>query len=285
MKDVLGIVSVFLVLLPLGLGILGLYRAVNPAARGRRGVARELLAGLAWFLLFCVLVALLLPATGSAPEAPRRSQCINNLKQIMLAMHNYCDKYGCFPPAYTADKNGRPMHSWRVLLLPFLERGDIYQRLRLDEPYDSPYNQAVFDSIKADPDGSRSEYSVFRCPVDKANDTDTNYVMIVGPRTISNGPNSLALKEITDGTWNTIALMETYDLGIRWYEPRDLRVDEMTFKINDPQHFGIASRHPGGAQAAFVDGSVLFLSNETDVRAIEAAATINGGEDVAGLLK
>jgi prepilin-type processing-associated H-X9-DG protein len=106
----------------------------------------------------------------------------------------------------------------------------------------------------------------------------TNYVMIVGPRTLSNGPNSVRPAEITDGKSNTIAVVETYGLGIRWYEPRDLPVDEMSFKINDPEYFGIASRHSGGANVGFADGSVRFIRDSTDPRAIEAATTINGGE-------
>jgi hypothetical protein len=237
----------------------------------------------------CLLSALLtiwvnLPASGVAREAKPRSQCNNNLKQIMLAMHNYCDKYGRFPPAYTVDRTGRPVHTWRVLLLPFLGQGRLYQRLRLDEPYDSPHNQAVFDSIQAGHDGVRSMPRVFRCPVDKENRTDTNYVMIVGPRTISNGSNSVGFKDITDGTSNTIAVVETYGLGIRWYEPRDLRADEMSFRINDPEHYSIASRHPGGANVAVADVSVRFLPEDADPRALEATTTISGGEDVSELL-
>jgi prepilin-type processing-associated H-X9-DG protein len=93
------------------------------------------------------------------------------------------------------------------------------------------------------------------------------------------------LNDITDGASNTIAVIETYGLGIRWYEPRDLRVDEMSFKINDPEYVGIASRHPGGVDVALADGSVRFLPENTDPRAVEAMTTINGGEDVSAVLK
>ncbi len=119
---------------------------------------------------------------------------------------------------------------------------------------------------------------VYRCPSDRERGPLTNYVMIVGPRTLSNGPNSVRPAEITDGLSNTIAVVETYGLGIRWFEPRDLRVDEMSFRINDPEYFGIASRHPGGANVGFADVSVRFVPDSTDPRAIEAATTINGGE-------
>jgi prepilin-type processing-associated H-X9-DG protein len=74
-------------------------------------------------------------------------------------------------------------------------------------------------------------------------------------------------------------------LRCRWYEPRDLRVDEMSFRINDPEYIGIASRHPGGVDVAFADGGVRFLPDDTDPVAVEAMTTINGGEDVSEVLK
>jgi hypothetical protein len=69
-----------------------------------------------------VLVALLLPAVQAARDAARRAQGTNNLKQLALAMHNYHDTYRAFPAAYNTDAEGRPLLSWRVHLLPFLEQ-------------------------------------------------------------------------------------------------------------------------------------------------------------------
>ena len=51
------------------------------------------------------------------------------MKQIGVALHNYHDAHGCFPPAYIADANGRPMHSWRILLLAFLSESALLQHL------------------------------------------------------------------------------------------------------------------------------------------------------------
>ena len=90
-------------------------------------------------LLVCggILLALLLPAVQAAREASRRMECSNNLKQISLAMHSYHDVYGSLPPAYTIDEEGRRLHSWRTLLLPYLEAGQIYEQLDLSQPWDS----------------------------------------------------------------------------------------------------------------------------------------------------
>ena len=81
-----------------------------------------------------VLIALLLPAVQSAREASPRTNCKNNLKQIGLALHNYHDAYGSFPPAWTTDADGRPLLSWRVLLLPFLDEAPLYEEFDLTEP-------------------------------------------------------------------------------------------------------------------------------------------------------
>src|SRR6185437_16399328 len=66
-----------------------------------------------------VVLALFLPAIEQPRGDGRKSQCNNNLKQVGLGLQNYNDIYKCFPPVYTTDENGKPMHSWRVLILPF----------------------------------------------------------------------------------------------------------------------------------------------------------------------
>src|SRR5690606_28292508 len=64
-----------------------------------------------------------------------RGQCQNNLRQVVLALHGYHVDHGCFPPAYVADAAGRPMHSWRVLVLPYLEEQDLYAAYNFAEPW------------------------------------------------------------------------------------------------------------------------------------------------------
>ena len=93
-------------------------------------------------MLACIgiLVGLLLPAVQAAREAARRMQCSNNMKQIALAMHNYEAVYKAFPPAYTTDANGQPLHSWRTLLLPYMEQQALYSQIDLNKPWDDPVN-------------------------------------------------------------------------------------------------------------------------------------------------
>ena len=145
--------------------------------------------------------------------------CTNNLKQIGLAMHNYAQAYKCFPPAYIADKNGKPMHSWRVLILPYLEEQALYAQYRFNEPWNSPHNKALADQMPP----------VYRCPSEgDSNRSETSYAMLVGPHAISDGPTPRRFSDIKDGTSNTIMVAECARRGINWLEPRDLKTNEMT---------------------------------------------------------
>jgi prepilin-type processing-associated H-X9-DG protein len=224
------------------------------------------------------LVALLLPAVQAAREAARRMQCTNNMKQIGLAILNYEQSYKCFPPAYLADKNGKPMHSWRVLILPYMESGEnLYTQYRFNEPWNSPHNMSLAGQMPA----------VYRCPTEgEANRSLTSYAMLVGPHAISDGPKSRRIGDIKDGLSNTIMVAECAGAGINWLEPRDLKTEEMTFHIKTmgedepPGKHDISSAHAGVANVLFCDGSVRSLSSSMDPKVLEALITIDGGEKV-----
>ncbi len=252
-----------------------------PAAEGvvvvpHRGNAKIIILILAGALVVAVaflgiLAALLLPAVSSAREAARRAMCTNNMHQIALALMQYESANGCFPPAYIADKDGKPMHCWRVLLLPYLERQDLFDRYHFNESWDSPNNRAVSDLTLA----------LFQCPSRTAtSEPTTNYMLVVGPHTVTNGSESKKIDEITDGVANTILLVEVADSAVRWAEPVDLDFNKMKFGINTSKRQGISSNHPSGANVAFCDGSVRLLSNSYNPQLVKALLTVNGGEKV-----
>lgn len=222
-----------------------------------------------FFLLLCsgILVALLLPAVQAAREAARRAQCGNNLKQIGLALHNYHEVYKSFPPAYTVDEGGRPLHSWRTLILPFIEQAALYSQIDLNEPWDSPHNQAFHHTLVAQ----------FQCP---SAGPGCAYTAIVGPGTVLSGSKPVAMRDIVDGTSNSIAVVETMPSGRSWMEPVDLSLDQMTFAPNWSKA-EMSSGHPGGVQVLFADGSVRFLSNTIDSATLKNLITINDGRVVA----
>lgn len=210
-----------------------------------------------------ILLALLLPAVQAAREAARRSQCANNMKQITLAMLNYNEVYGTFPPAYLADENGRPMHSWRVLLLPFMEQEDLYEQYNFDEPWDGPSNSLLAAQIPA----------VYRCPSAMLAADETHYVVVDGPGYIFEGDGACEIEDIVDGTSNTILIVEAPDNSVNWMQPVDAH---WTGSVHD---LGMA--HPGIIQTAFADGSVMAMNVNIDTTVFDALLTIDGGEDVS----
>ncbi len=196
---------------------------------------------------------------------------MNNLKQIGLALRNYHEAFGCFPPSYLADENGQPMHSWRVLILPWLDQKAIYDQYRFDEPWDGPNNRKLHDLI----------VSTYACPSHPRQDRSTSYVAVVGPGTAWRGAAPMRLEAVHDGRDQTIWLAEVSEPSIHWMEPRDLEFDRMSFTINgsnDPA--GLSSRHPGGANVLLVDGAVRFLSGKLAPQWLRALLTVAGGEAV-----
>jgi prepilin-type processing-associated H-X9-DG protein len=231
-----------------------------------------------WFAVILLVSPLIgvacLSTLNSGPRpASRRSQCTNNLKQIGLALYNYHDKFGCFPPAYIVDDAGRPMHSWRVLILPFLEHGPLYNLYRFDEPWDGPNNKKLADTI----------LQIYNCPSDDHGGTSTastmtNYVAIVGPETAWPESSSTAIGDIRDGTSNTLLIVEVANSGIHWMEPRDLHVVQMAPTINSKAGQGISSRHTGGAEVLFADGHVQFIIDSLSVGDLRALLTARAGD-------
>jgi prepilin-type processing-associated H-X9-DG protein len=220
-----------------------------------------------------ILIALLLPAVQAAREAARRTQCSNNLKQIALAFHNYHDTYKTFPPAYIPDEDGKPMHSWRVLILPFLGHNDLYQRYNFDQPWDSPSNMAV----------TNAPIPVYRCPSDPGSGVpnETNYMVITGPTTVFDGDKACSIRNILDGTSNTIMVVETFGTGVSWAQPNDLDASTITFPDGAPGPNSPGSRHPGGLQAAMCDGAVHFLSDSMPPQTFNALLTKAGAEQIS----
>lgn len=214
-------------------------------------------------------IALLLPAVQAAREAARRTQCSNNLRQITIALHNYHDVWGSLPPAYTVDANGKPLHSWRTLILPYLEQSPLYDQIDLNQPWDSPRNAAFATQMPR----------TYGCPSDPQTGPGsslTNYLAVVGPGTAMEGDKPVKFGQVIDGTSNTVLITEARGAGIHWMEPRDM---DMNAFINAGQG---PTTHPGGANIAMADGSVRFLSSSTPPQTRQALATRGGGEMVPG---
>ena len=225
-----------------------------------------------------MLVGILGPAVQAAREAGRRTQCVKNLEKIGLAMQSYHQEYSCFPPSFIPDENGKPKHSWRVLLLPFLGEQGLYAQYCFDEPWNGPKNMVL----------DRKMPGVYHCPSDSTPSlSQTSYAMIVGPHTISDGPTARRMSDIKDGPANTIMVAEAAKTGINWMEPRDLDAPKMDFctraveKDLQRNTCEIFRSHDAVANVLFCDGSVRTLANESvNPKELEAMMTIDGSETV-----
>jgi len=212
-----------------------------------------------------ILIALLLPAVQQAREGARRSMCKNNLKRIGLAMHNYHDMYDTFPPAYIPDSDGKPMHSWRVLLLPFLDGQLMHAQYDFDKPWDDPQNLAV----------TRNTPMNFRCPSATGQTNTTHYVLISGPGTCFEGAEGMPIRDIKDGTSQTILVVESHDTAVPWYEPRDLSIAELGSA-------GPTTRHMAGFHVLFADGRVQMMSDTISFDELKALLSPSGREPLGG---
>lgn len=220
-------------------------------------------------MLLCigVLTALLLPAIQSAREAARRSQCTNNLKQIGLAMHNYHDMYQTFPPAYLADESGKPMHSWRVLILPFLGEPGLYSEYNFSEPWDGPNNSRLLARMP----------KVYACPThgNTPGSTTTDYAGVFGEQCVFRGAQPVRIADITDGTSNTLLVGEAAGANIPWMKPDDIDVTKHP-SLGDQA--GFSGNHPGIVIFLFGDASVRSISNSVNAEALKGAFTRDGNE-------
>jgi hypothetical protein len=194
----------------------------------------------------------------------------SHLAQIALAVANYHERYGSLPPAYVAGPDGTPWHSWRVLILPYLDHMDVYRAYRFDEPWNGPNNAKLADQV-------RSIYQ--RSGLDAATRRTTSFVAVVGPETAWPGAKSLRHGDVEDGIENTLLVVEVPDGDIPWMAPIDLRFDRMSFRINDGKRRGIGSRL-GGARVAAVNGSRHNLPDGLDPRLLRALLTANGHEAI-----
>ena len=211
-------------------------------------------------------VALLLPAVQAAREAARRAQCVNNLKYIGLAFHNHHSVTGAFP-SNIVDKDGRPLLSWRVAILPFIEQVALYNEFKLDEPWDSPHNKPLMSRMP----------TIYYCPSDPRPDpTLTKYLGFEGPGALLEKGRKVEIADVTDGTSNTVAVVEADEVA-PWTKPADLPFNPE----GPPSLYGAGSSHPGGFNALFADGSVRFIKKTINALTLKALITRAGGEVIA----
>jgi hypothetical protein len=196
----------------------------------------------------------------------------NNIKQIGLAMHNYEASYGVFPNAAICDREGKPLLSWRVAILPFLDEENVYKQFNFNEPWDGPTNIKLLDKMP-------KAYALPNRPA-KGNG-ETFLRVFTGPDTAFDlkrgrpGPGSFGLRiaDITDGTSNTLMVVEAAE-SVPWTKPDDLPFDP---KKPLPK---LGGTYPDKFFALFFDGSVRTIRTNLPADVLRALITPRGGEVV-----
>jgi len=213
-----------------------------------------------------VISRLVVPGLEKIKESAARTQSINNLKQIGLAMHGYVDTFKSRSlPAYASfDKDGKPLLSWRVHLLPYVDGAELYKQFHLDEPWDSEHNKKLIARMPG----------TYRSPLSKAGAGKTTYLVPLGKQALFGGKKGLLFpREVPDGTSNTIIVVECNDdNAVIWTKPADYNVDvENLLK-------GLLRPGARGFPVGMADGSVRLISNRVTLGTLRAAFTRNGGE-------
>jgi hypothetical protein len=212
-----------------------------------------------WDLAPALLAAL------NRPEGlpAERIRSANNLRQLMIALHNYHDVNGHFPTDIR-DKDGKPLLSWRVQILPYIEHENLFKQFKLDEPWDSEHNKKLIPLMPR----------TLRSPRQAATLKDrTTYLAPLGKGLMWDEPKGLKITQITDGTSNTIALVEADDdRAVVWSKPEDITIDRQNPAT------GLLGHYVDGFHAAMADGSVRFIQKGMDPAKLWAMFTRAGGE-------
>jgi prepilin-type processing-associated H-X9-DG protein len=209
-----------------------------------------------------IIVMLLLIPKRSQTLVVTQSGCVENLKQIGLALHAYHKANNHFPMANTRDKDDNPLFSWRVEILPMLGYGDLYKSLKMDESWDSLHNIQLLNKQE-----SLREYI---CPTQVHSNNgyfnnypySTNYIVIIGPGTAWRKDRPVKLSEFPDGGSHTVMVVEVESDNEHWAEPQDITVDQALRRMWYDEGEIVLQHHSKTFQVLFADGSVWCINKE-----------------------
>lgn len=257
-----------------------------PIGSARPLVRRLAAATVCMVLVVCGVVAFMRyggPAISNLQAKRQRSDAIRNIEKIAAALNAYAADHGVYPPPQIRTADGKPMHSWRVLILPYLDQQSLFNEYDLDQPWDSPRNYAIVDRMPAVYRGSRG--SVFG--------TDTPYYLITGLGTLfppappgnpTIGFRSLGPKDVIDNPGQTLLIVEAAsppNSMLVWTQPIDLDIGQMRGTIGGSPGLEIGGITEGGATVATIDGRGHFIDEATSPQTVMALVTIAGGEPLA----
>jgi hypothetical protein len=214
-----------------------------------------------------MLLALLLPAGRRAQAVASRTECMNLLRELARGIFSYESVKGTLPPAFATSVNAKPLFSWRVSTLFFVEPHlTLWERFDFSKAWDSPTNR-TFAGKKAD------------------------FFAVVDPQTAWSTSVGRPLSEIKDDASKTILIIESHALNVNWAEPRDLTFDEAVELLSTPASAedghpvedGFFYKRRFGRCVAFADGHAEFIPGPMSRELAAALLTVDGGEDLSQL--
>jgi hypothetical protein len=242
------IICLFLTGIPaiiLGARSLGLIRREPAHYKGRGLAIAGIVTGSGFGVILGTCLSLaMIPMVPTILAMRNLSSCEDHLQEIGFALHGYEDKHGSLPPAASRDKDGNPLLSWRVLVLPYFhdrpELKQLHDRFHLDEPWDSQHNRQLVAAI---PD-------VYQCPgdpgIDGTDSTLTHYAAITGPGTVFDQQSAKAWNTKNPKLlWTVLVGEVTSEQNITWTEPKDVSISEYSEHSGwlDKQRFGSFDAH------------------------------------------
>jgi hypothetical protein len=212
------------------------------------------------------LQAALGPSLQAATAGALRDRATRNLRHVGLAMHNYHAAQGRFPDTAIYDPQGKPLLSWRVMLLPYLDQEPLYKEFHLDESWDSEHNRKLIARMP----------EIFRLGSSEVLEQGKTCVQVaVGPETAFPDGHGLKIRQFVDGTSNTLMGIETADdRAVVWTKPEDWQYDPQQPAAGLGGHFGT------GFLGLMSDGSVHFLPVKDNDNVLKAIFTPAGKEPV-----
>jgi hypothetical protein len=229
-----------------------------------------------WFFFWTALIAVVTVAAvylfmgvSHLRETANRMTCAGKLKQLGLALLSFQEYYGCLPPACIPDEHGKPMHSWRVLILEFMGWELLYQKYDFSEPWNGPHNAQLAEEF-------HQRYGTWlQCrSEDQAEPMWTSYVAVVGRGTLWSGQSP---GRVTHAAAGKILVLEVANSGIHWMEPRDLTLEQA---LAVAPHAGLtpSSRHPAGIQFVTAEDKVGIWSSESHAQPLSEMLVVDTGE-------
>lgn len=175
--------------------------------------------------ILAILIAMLMPAVQSVRSSPRWIHCQNNMRQCLLALHNYQSANEVFPSAFETDSDGKPIHSWRVMILPFIEQNALYDAYDFKEPWDGPNNSKLANQMPI----------VYRCPSVPYSDNETTYKLVSDPEAFFDGSKKRGFEDAVDGSSCTIVLVEDSQNPVNWMKPEDISIEDAATQLLNKQ--------------------------------------------------